>query len=216
LTRPGGDASLTEQQSSGGRYQPPSAAIESIETIRTSVQTTNPTHADTRPAVDAETLALLQDMFELVRAVHAERLRPLLEKGVPPNLRNTRGDSLLMLASYHGHLEAARTLLEHGADPELRNDMGQTPILGAAYKGNASMVQLLLDHGASVEGMAPDGKTALMMAAMFNRVDIVKLLLAHGADVNAREAKGMSALDLARTMGAPDTPAVLEGATAAG
>lgn len=181
-----------------------------ISKQRKAVQTTT-----TQPAMDADTLAILQDMFELVRAGDAARLGPLLDKGVPPNLRNTRGDSLLMLAAYHGHVDAARTLLEHGADPELLNDMGQTPILGAAYKGNVPIVQLLLDHGASVEGMAPDGKTALMMAAMFNRVEIVHLLLANGADINAREAKGMSALDLARTMGAADTSAVLEAALGA-
>ena len=40
----------------------------------------------------------------------------LLASGLPANLRNHKGDTLLMLASYHGHLDAVRVLLEHGAD----------------------------------------------------------------------------------------------------
>lgn len=162
-----------------------------------------------RPPLDEETLAFAQKLFQLARLGDAEILGPLLARGVPANLCNHKGDSLLMLASYHGHLDAAKLLLQHGADPEIRNDMGQTPIAGAAYKGDLGMVQLLLGHGADVEGATPDGKTALMLAAMFNRVEVVDLLLARGADMAARNAAGMSALDAANAMGAADTAAQL-------
>jgi ankyrin repeat protein len=157
-------------------------------------------------ALDAETLEYIQQVFQLVRSGDPVRLSDLLARGLPPNLRNHKGDSLLMLASYHGHLDAARALLEHGADPELRNDHGQTPIAGAAYKGDLPMVRLLLEHGTDVEGAAPDGKTALMMAAMFNRTEIVDLLVAHGADINAKAANGLTPFTAAQALGAPDTP----------
>lgn len=159
---------------------------------------------------DAETLEFAQAVFQLARSGDAGRLGPLLERGLPPNLCNHKGDSLLMLASYNGHLEAARVLLTHGADPEIRNDHGQTPIAAASYKGDAPMVRLLLEHGADVEGASPDGRTALMLAAMFNRTEIVELLVAHGADVGACDANGVSVTDAARRMGAPDTPTQLE------
>jgi ankyrin repeat protein len=166
-------------------------------------------HSDKTPqparTMDRETLEFAQTVLELARSGDAARLGPLLDKGLPANLCNQKGDNLLMLASYHGHIDAARLLLEHGADPEMRNDHGQTPIAGAAYKGDRAMVQLLLDHGAEVEGAAPDGKTALMLAAMFNRTEIVELLLARGADIAAKDAKGMTALDAANAMGAADT-----------
>lgn len=159
--------------------------------------------------MDDDTIEFVQKIFHYVRLGDTENLQPMLEMGLPANLCNHKGDSLLMLASYHGHFGATKLLLEHGADPEIRNDMGQTPIAGAAYKGDYAMVELLLQHGADVEGAAPDGKTALMLAAMFNRTQIVDLLIAHGADAHARDAKGMSALDAATAMGAPDTPAQL-------
>lgn len=161
--------------------------------------------------LDAETLEFAQRIFELVRAGDAATLAPLLERGLPANLRNQKGDSLLMLASDHGHIELSRLLLAHEGDPELRNDAGQAPIASAASKGNPDMVRLLLDHGANVEGASPDGKTALMIAAMFNRIEVLKLLLDRGANPTARDDKGMTALDGAREMGAQDTAEHLAG-----
>jgi ankyrin repeat protein len=162
-----------------------------------------------RPALDEDTLAFARRVFHHARAGDAQSLGGLLRMGLPANLRNEKGDSLLMLASYHGHLDAARVLLEHGGDPELVNDRGQTPLAAAAFKGDAAMVRLLLERGAAVDGCGPDGRTALMTAAMFDRTDIVEILLAHGADPDARDAGGRSAWDAAEAMGAKEALARL-------
>jgi uncharacterized protein len=163
--------------------------------------------ADNGPSDDM--IAFASEVFDVARRGDAAMLDALLTKGVPPNLRNDKGDSLVMLASYHGHADAVRVLLEHKADPNLRNDNGQTPIAGAAFKGFADVVTTLLDHGADVEGASPDGRTALMIAAMFNRVEMVEMLIARGANPDARDANGFSARDAAEKMGAPDTAARL-------
>ncbi|CAM2140686.1 Ankyrin repeat domain-containing protein [Pararobbsia alpina] len=163
-----------------------------------------------RPELDDETIEFATKVFDLARAGDAKTLGALLAQGLPPNLRNEKGDSLVMLASYHGHVDAVRVLLEHDADPDLRNNMGQTPIAGAAFKGNLPMIELLLTHGADIEGASPDGRTALMMAAMFNRTEIVDYLVAHGANVSARDSGGHDAAASAARMGAPDTPAQIE------
>ena len=85
-------------------------------------------HTDTDhtpPELDQETLEFFQAVFDLIRSGDAQALEPLLDKGLPANVCNHKGDSLLMLASYHGHLEATRLLLSRGADPELRNDQAR-------------------------------------------------------------------------------------------
>jgi uncharacterized protein len=161
------------------------------------------------PSLDDETIAFAQRVFQHARAGRSQELAELLAAGLPPNLRNDKGDTLLMLASYHGHADAARLLLEHGAEPELANDRGQTPLAAAAYQGDAAMVRLLLELGADVNGSGHNGRTALMTAAMFNRTEIVELLMVRGADVEARDADGLTAEAAARIMGAPDTPAQL-------
>jgi hypothetical protein len=165
--------------------------------------------------LDDETIAFAQRVFHAARTGDADHLDGLLQAGLPPNLRNDKGDSLLMLASYHGHLDAARRLLAHAADPELANDRGQTPLAAAAYQGDIAMVRLLIDGGAQVNGSGHTGRSALMTAAMFNRVDIVEVLLANGADPLARDAEGLTAEAAARIMGAPDTPELLARAQAA-
>jgi ankyrin repeat protein len=159
--------------------------------------------------IDPQLLELAHEVFELARRGDAAMLAAVIDKGVPPNLRNDKGDSLVMLAAYHGHDDAVRTLLERGADPNMRNNNGQTPLAGAAFKGFKSIIETLLDHGADVEGASPDGRTALMVAAMFNRTDIVELLIARGANPQARDAGGHSAADAAAHMGAADTAAQL-------
>lgn len=135
---------------------------------------------------DDEALALARRAFQLARSGDAAGLSALLKAGMPADARNENGDSLLMLASYHGHLEAAGLLLKRGADPELRNDRGQTPLAGAAFKGNEAMVALLLDHGAEVDGLTADGRTPLTFAAMFDHLSVVELLLARGASPMVR------------------------------
>jgi len=113
---------------------------------------------------DDELIAFASEVFDVARRGDAAMLDALLGKGLPPNLRNDRGDTLVMLASYHGHADAVRVLLEHKADPDMRNDNGQTPIAGAAFKGFRPVIEVLLEHGADVEGASPDGRTALMVA----------------------------------------------------
>lgn len=162
-----------------------------------------------RPELDEDTIAFAGKLFHWARSGGTAELTELLEMGLPPNLRNDKGDSLLMLASYHGHAELARALMRHGADPELANDRGQTPLAAAAFKGDGAVLRVLLEEGAAVDGCGPDGRTALMTAAMFDRVEMVEFLLASGADPDARDARGLTAREAALAMGAANAAARL-------
>src|SRR5437763_13543421 len=97
--------------------------------------TPEPTRPPSASELDEDTLAFVRRVFGFARAGDSAELASLLRQGLPPNLRNERGDSLLMLACYHGQFDAARVLLEHGADPDIMNDAGQAPLHGAAFKG---------------------------------------------------------------------------------
>lgn len=170
------------------------------------MQTNQPTPPS---ATEQDVLDFAHRMFQLAREGDADALRPMLERGLPPNMTNHKGDTLVMLASYHGQLEATRLLLEKGADPNRYNDMAQTPLAGAAFKGNLAMAELLMAHGADVNLAPPGGKPPLMFAAMFNRCEILDLLIGRGADPHAVSSDGKTALVLAEAMGAADTAAQL-------
>ena len=88
------------------------------------------------------------------------------------NLANANGDTLLMLAAYHGHPTTAQVLIERGADVDRTNDRGQTPSpasgwcpqAGAVFKGEDDVVRLLLGAGADPRAGVP---SAFDTAEMF-------------------------------------------------
>jgi ankyrin repeat protein len=95
-----------------------------------------------------------------------------VDAGVPANLTNDRGDTLVMLAAYHGHAETVRVLLARGAEPGRINDRGQTPLAGAAFKGEYEVVKALLEGGADPKGGTP---SAVDTARMFGRAELLEL-----------------------------------------
>ncbi|MFC8919753.1 ankyrin repeat domain-containing protein [Streptomyces sp. NPDC047821] len=121
---------------------------------------------------DPEVIELASKVFDLARQGDAEALAAYVDAGVPVNLTNDKGDSLVMLAAYHGHAGAVAALLERGADPDRANDRGQTPIAGAVFKGEDEVVRTLLTHGADPEAGTP---SAVDTARMFGKAHLLEL-----------------------------------------
>ncbi|MFD7298690.1 ankyrin repeat domain-containing protein [Streptomyces sp. NPDC059897] len=123
-------------------------------------------------APDPEVVELATKIFDLARRGETEALAGYVDAGVPANLTNDRGDTLVMLAAYHGHTEAVRALLERGADANLANDKGQTPLAGAVFKGADGVIGALLDGGADPAAGTP---SAVDTARMFGKTELVDL-----------------------------------------
>ncbi|MFE3203889.1 ankyrin repeat domain-containing protein [Embleya sp. NPDC055664] len=109
-------------------------------------------------------------MFEAARVGDAETLGTYLDGGLPANLANDRGDTLVMLAAYHGHADAVRALLERGADPDRANDRGQTPLAGAVFKNEPEVAAALLAAGADPDAGTPSARET---ARMFGKEDML-------------------------------------------
>jgi ankyrin repeat protein len=122
---------------------------------------------------DADVVEFATRMFGLARSGDTERLITYVEAGVSANLSNHKGDSLVMLAAYHGHAGTVQALLEHGADPNRPNDHGQTPLAGAVFKGETDVVAALMHGGADPDAGQP---SAVATARMFERQDLLELL----------------------------------------
>ncbi len=121
-------------------------------------------------APDPEVVELATKMFDLARQGETEALAAYLDAGVPANLTNDRGDSLVMLAAYHGHAGTVRALLDRGAEPDRANDRGQTPLAGAVFKGADAVIQALLDAGANPGAGTPSARDT---ARMFGKADLL-------------------------------------------
>ena len=125
---------------------------------------------------EAEVMDLAARLFDGARSGDAAMLAAYVDAGVPVNLTNTNGDTLVMLASYYGHQAAVAALIVRGADIDLHNNRGQTPLAGTVFKNDTSIMNMLLDAGANPLAGAP---SALETARFFKRDELVRRLREH-------------------------------------
>lgn len=123
------------------------------------------------PTADVSELAAR--VFEMARVGDTAALAAYVDAGVPANLTNDSGDTLVMLAAYHGHADAVRALVARGAEVNRLNDRGQAPVAGAVFKGEEDVVRALVEAGADPRAGHP---TALDTASMFGREDLLAVL----------------------------------------
>ncbi|KAK6631504.1 hypothetical protein RUM44_006031 [Polyplax serrata] len=92
------------------------------------------------------------------------KVKSLIDKGHPVNVRDTAGWTPLHEACNHGYVDIVKTLLDSGADI---NDKGGpccdgiTPLHDAATNGQMEVINLLISKGASVLVLNNFGETPL-------------------------------------------------------
>jgi ankyrin repeat protein len=144
-------------------------------------------------AEEARYLELQSLALDFARTGNTTELGAMVRHGLPVNLADPKGNTLLLLASYHGHLETTAMLLAAKADPNRRNDRGQTCLGGVAFKGYVEIAALLLSCGAQIDSDNGAGMTPLMFAALFGRTEMVRFLTEAGASLQQRNRLGLSA-----------------------
>ncbi|KAI0773084.1 ankyrin [Trametes elegans] len=130
----------------------------------------------TKPSQDGlpqETINFAHRMFDAARDNNSELLLQAVDIGLPPNLTNDQGNTLLMLAAYNGHAGLVKELVAKGADPNRINDQGQSPLAGAVFKGHDEVVRVLVEGGADPRSGTP---TAIQTARLFKKQDLLTVL----------------------------------------
>ncbi len=127
-------------------------------------------------ALTEDELDVLRSMFDLARGGDTEQLAAAVDAGIPVNLTNGAGDSLLILAAYHDHPDTVRALLDRGADTARVNDRGQTALGAAVFRRSERSVRYLLDAGAD-PALGP--RSALDVARFFDLPEMLALLVPH-------------------------------------
>jgi uncharacterized protein len=126
--------------------------------------------------IDPGVVELAGRVFDLARGGHTEELAAYVDAGVPANLTNDKGDTLLILAAYHGHAETVGALLDRGADHSRANDRGQTALAAAVFKQSTETVTRLLRAGADPDAGGPSARAT---ATFFDLPAMLELLDAH-------------------------------------
>ena len=148
--------------------------------------------------IDPGVIALAAKVFDLAREGDTEQLTAYLDAGVPANLTNDKGDTLLILAAYRGHTETVRELVEHGADVSRANDRGQTALAAAVFKQSEPSVRILLGAGAD----PADGNPSAMATAQFFDLPAMVSLLENAQTEDAQTEDPLPENPL------PDSPGV--------
>ncbi|MBL6278016.1 ankyrin repeat domain-containing protein [Micromonospora fiedleri] len=123
--------------------------------------------------LDAETLEFAHRMFDLARDGATTELAGYVDAGLPVNLTNEKGDTLLILAAYHAHPETVAALLDRGADHTRTNDRGQTALAAAVFRSSGDAVRALLTAGADPDHGNP---SAVETAQFFDLSEMLTLL----------------------------------------
>lgn len=120
-----------------------------------------------------EAIELATKLFDFAREGKTPELQQYISAGIPVNLTNHKGDTLLMLASYYGNLETVKMLLDSGADTNVLNERGQSPIAGAVFKGYDEIVEALFQKGrADLYAGQPN---AVDSARMFKKEEYLRM-----------------------------------------
>jgi len=106
-----------------------------------------------------------------------ELLKILLKRtGTDPNLRSTKGNTVLHLAVCEYNRRVIEILLDHGARVDEINDRIKTPLMKAAKFGNEEVVKLLLAHGADPNRRDEFDLTALHYAVFSREMNLTQQL----------------------------------------
>jgi hypothetical protein len=134
------------------------------------VSGTGPAAGPGRPLTREETARVVELAQHFAREGMTTELAGFVDHGLPADVCDHDGNSLLMLAAYHGHAETVAMLLDRGADVDRRNHRDQSPVAGALFKGEDAVVRALVAAGADLDAGTPTGRAA---ARMFERLDLL-------------------------------------------
>lgn len=81
-----------------------------------------------------------------------------IDDGADVDAANENGDTLLMLAAYHGHADLVRGLIARGAALDRANPMGLVPLAGAVFKRHDAVVAALMAAGADIDAGSPSAR----------------------------------------------------------
>jgi len=123
-------------------------------------------------------LEVIEGTFDLARTGRTGPLGEMIDAGVPLDVRNPRGDTLLIVAAYAEQEEVVADLLRRGADLDAVNSHGQTAVACAVFRRNERLLRMLLDAGADQNA---GGQPAALIADQFGLTGMRAILDEHAA-----------------------------------
>ena len=128
----------------------------------------------------------------------------MLKGGINPNIKNSKGNTPLIISASLGDSLAVTNLLAYRADINATNNEGDTALIYAARYNHPETVLVLFSPLAqkqekvNINAQNNKGETALYWAALKGYAPVVKALLAYDADKKIKTNEGLTAYDAAK------------------
>lgn len=144
----------------------------------------------------------IDELFNAALDGKLEIVESYIENGFDVNQPNQENKSLLMLASFNGHILVCQYLIKAGAHAEARDPDGRTALMFASTGPFAETVKFLLSSDANPNSVDHgEHFSSLMHAAAEGHIDVVKVLLDNGADKTLKDIDGDTAESFAKQNG---------------
>ena len=125
--------------------------------------------------------------------------RLLLDKGVDPNVKDSQGNNVLIMAAAGGNVETVKMITEAGGRASDVSRCRVSALHVACKQGSKQVVEILLQQaGVDISGqsMLMD-EIPLFCAAYHGHIKVAQLLLQKGADVNQAIDCGLTPIHMA-------------------
>lgn len=91
----------------------------------------------------------IEDIFSYTRHGRGNDVERLLDKGIPINIRDTNGNTILIIACQNGNKRLAKIALRRGGNINVQNYKGNTPLHYCYHYGYGDLLgQYLISKGA--------------------------------------------------------------------
>ncbi len=148
----------------------------------------------------AQTPEQIDSFTKATKFDDVSEVKVLLQAGVSPNVVDSKGNPMLVVAIRDKSLKVIDLLLKNPSiNPNLSNKSGETPLMIASIEGELGVVKtLVLEKKVDVN---KTGWTPLHYACSSGRLEVAEFLVANGAKVNALSPSETTPLMMAVSSG---------------
>ena len=132
------------------------------------------------------------DIFHSIQSGNIPGVKEFLDAGVPVNLTDEEGWSLLHHAAACGQVEVIHLLQENGCYIDIVDVNRRTALHYAAANGFVESVRTLIEMGSDVNALDNEHTTPLQWAVMSEQYAVMEALIEHGGSVDVGEAEPVS------------------------
>lgn len=119
---------------------------------------------------------LVDIFFAAAKTGNNKVIREFLKYGFPVDVKNTKGFTPLMMASYYGQKDVVNILLQNGANRCERDNKGNTALMGAIFKLEWGIAKQLREVDCDVAAKQKGQKTTAEFARVIGQADKLEAL----------------------------------------